>query len=563
MRVLITFLTLLISFPSWAQGQACQVSTANLPIIVKGCEVVDGEGEAVLELASESHSPEAFNFSTRNRKGILTEVARFEAGVAEGVFQMVDGPIHLEPESSVEIQLPLPEGAPAEIAIEPSERSAGFAEAKGVQALVSFALGALFLLVTINLLLFVSTRQKDFAYASAYMFAVFVFFLGQFDLFAGVVDDFPLAGAKLYDPILLLILASFGAYTKSFLMIGRFEPLCDTMLKLSVLTCAVSAIAVFLQPSYMPAMYAASLVSLIISALPSLLVKVKEGYANSYLYAPVVALLGAALYLEGDPLGDDSTWILSSGLIVFLLFLTQSFVIAFEVVLRFSAMYRQILNYKSALEKAVEKRTDELSQMAKNLKEANVSLKEASRKDPLTGLSNRRHFDELSEMILKENTRNETFVSLMVIDADHFKSINDTYGHDIGDRTLVTISEIMKSCVRRPMDIVSRFGGEEFVIMLSGTELDGALFVAEKVQQGLRATSISDGKGGCFYLTVSIGLVTLIPSEKTVGGDLFTMADKLVYEAKSNGRDCVCFEMLETGVKGTRRLNKDMRFAQS
>jgi len=157
--------------------------------------------------------------------------------------------------------------------------------------------------------------------------------------------------------------------------------------------------------------------------------------------------------------------------------------------------------------------------------------------DSLTGLMNRRQFRILAdqEFLRAERTQHQIF--LMMLDIDHFKRINDTHGHDIGDQALIAIAEVLDKGIRS-MDILARWGGEEFLILLPETSLDGATLIAERIRQQvseIRLPKIPEG------LTISIGLCEAKPGMelKTATG----LADEALYQAKANGRNqVVCHE---------------------
>lgn len=155
------------------------------------------------------------------------------------------------------------------------------------------------------------------------------------------------------------------------------------------------------------------------------------------------------------------------------------------------------------------------------------------RKDPLTGAGNRRALDEKLDEILAINKRIEQTASLIVLDVDHFKSINDNYGHAIGDQVLIKLVETLKYHIRAT-DCIYRFGGEEFVIILTGTAQNDASKMAEIFREMIESTNlIMDMK-----VTISLGVAELIKTE--TGEDWVERADKLMYQAKESGRNRVC-----------------------
>lgn len=155
--------------------------------------------------------------------------------------------------------------------------------------------------------------------------------------------------------------------------------------------------------------------------------------------------------------------------------------------------------------------------------------------DPLTGVFNRRTFIELAEQELARARRTDTALSLMMLDLDHFKRVNDTYGHLIGDEVLVSFTRLVRECVRRS-DLVVRYGGEEFCVLLPATPLVAATALAERIRSATAATTLTSLP---FRVTVSIGLTTYAGGAHTVLGDMLGRADEALYRAKDEGRNRV------------------------
>jgi diguanylate cyclase (GGDEF)-like protein len=348
---------------------------------------------------------------------------------------------------------------------------------------------------------------------------------------------------------MVLLFSAFALYTKAFLMIGEYEPFSKRILNVIALAGLPFAALAYFAQAYGEAISLTYALIGVAACIPALITKLRDRFINAFLYLPILCLQILALIINYEFLT------LAYGLTDYFVALNiilqlQATVITFEIIYRFSAIILQAKSYQRTLEASVRRRTEELAVMAKSLREKNEELAEASRKDPLTGLSNRRHFNELSSMLLKDSSRNETPVSVLVIDADHFKSVNDTWGHDVGDEALKAIAQALRQCVKRPMDIVARFGGEEFVIILHNTELPGAIHVARNIQETLRGLPVQNGKGGSFTLTLSVGVLVAIPGTNADADSLIKVADGLVYDAKKAGRDCICYSESGGGNSG-------------
>lgn len=158
-----------------------------------------------------------------------------------------------------------------------------------------------------------------------------------------------------------------------------------------------------------------------------------------------------------------------------------------------------------------------------------------ARTDVLTGLANRRAFDEAAQLEIQRAQRYTTPLALVLADLDHFKAVNDKHGHDVGDRVLQHFARILTESVRN-VDLVGRWGGEEFVILMPGTDLEAAVLVAERMRMAAADASRSEGVD-CGY-TASFGVAAFRPETPTLVS-LLGRADAALYEAKNKGRNRV------------------------
>jgi len=167
------------------------------------------------------------------------------------------------------------------------------------------------------------------------------------------------------------------------------------------------------------------------------------------------------------------------------------------------------------------------------------TIERLSRIDQLTNIPNRRSFDERLQMEWKQAVREQTPISLLILDLDHFKNSNDTYGHQTGDVILQTVAGTFSQSFKRPGDFAARWGGEEFVVLLPNTPLDGALEVAEKIRSDIENTTISALDGSKVKVTISVGINSLIPGKDDSIDTFISNADKALYSAKETGRNKV------------------------
>jgi len=191
---------------------------------------------------------------------------------------------------------------------------------------------------------------------------------------------------------------------------------------------------------------------------------------------------------------------------------------------------RRLRDYQNILEEAVDKRTREL-------KDINVKLQVLATTDSLTGIKNRRSFFDSCEPMVPYCNREDKPLGFLMIDIDHFKSINDTYGHGTGDEALKLISHTLNVIVRKS-DILGRIGGEEFAVTLPNTSQDGVLLVANKIRLAIENLIFTNSNNQNIDLRVSIG-ASMLKKKDTDIDDVRHRADEALYEAKNLGRNRV------------------------
>ena len=193
---------------------------------------------------------------------------------------------------------------------------------------------------------------------------------------------------------------------------------------------------------------------------------------------------------------------------------------------------------RQELESQVDERTFELQVTLRELEEKNRSLELLNTEDALTGIKNRRFFDKKLIMEIRRSRREQTPLSIVMLDIDRFKSINDTYGHIIGDQVIKAVSDLIKDHLKRPLDEVARYGGEEFVVLLPNTPSEGAQDIAEKIRAAISASTVTVANNDIQF-TISAGVYTSIADDVS-NPQIFTeCADKALYYAKQHGRNQV------------------------
>ena len=209
--------------------------------------------------------------------------------------------------------------------------------------------------------------------------------------------------------------------------------------------------------------------------------------------------------------------------------------IAGVIRMRTSALERQA----GRLRETVAERTTELRNTVKLLEEANTQLEALSLEDDLTGIANRRSFERALVDEWNRARRREHPLALILIDLDHFKDLNDRRGHPAGDDCLRRVGAFLAETVRRSGEVVARFGGEEFAILLPGTDADGAIRVAEALREGVEHLGVPYGGAKDRRVTASCGVAALTPTPQLAPESLVASADRALYAAKHSGRNCV------------------------
>lgn len=237
----------------------------------------------------------------------------------------------------------------------------------------------------------------------------------------------------------------------------------------------------------------------------------------------------------------------SLGLLVFVF--TQSMVLAqnyAHVFEKQEEMTRQLTEINVNLDELVKKRTTALEKSKKEIEQQKAELEKVNRvlqvltlKDPLTRLWNRRHFDKTLEMEWNRCLRNQKPLALLVVDVDHFKEYNDSYGHQAGDECLLKVARTIDGLFRRASDLVARYGGDEFVVLMPETGKDEAAKMAITLRQAVEDLGITadDFSLAKIYVTISIGGASIIPDVNSSPTYLFQIADQALYQAKKAGRN--------------------------
>ena len=178
--------------------------------------------------------------------------------------------------------------------------------------------------------------------------------------------------------------------------------------------------------------------------------------------------------------------------------------------------------------------------MEQEVADLNRKLEAWSNQDGLTGIANRRLFDQTMAAEWARGKRSGAPLSLLMLDVDHFKGYNDHYGHVKGDECLIRVARAIGQVPMRSTDLFARYGGEEFALVLPQTPADAAELVAEKCRELVAALNIPHAASPVGVITISVGVCTMVPGEESSCTTLIERADDKLYRAKRNGRNCIC-----------------------
>lgn len=198
-------------------------------------------------------------------------------------------------------------------------------------------------------------------------------------------------------------------------------------------------------------------------------------------------------------------------------------------------------NLRRELTQAIANKDVEIAERTEELERANALLSTQSRRDPLTKIANRREFERFEARIWNLGVREEIPVAVILVDIDHFKAFNDTLGHQAGDECLKRVAVALSESATRPLDLVARFGGEEFVAVLGGAAVADALVVAEAMRNAVLDLDIDHPTSPNGVVSVSVGAASVLPDADRDAASLVRAADQALYRAKESGRNCVVY----------------------
>lgn len=418
--------------------------------------------------------------------------------------------------------------------------------------------GAMLVMVIYNFFVFLIVRERNYFYYVMYVLSILLFMASL----NGIAYQFLWPRATTWnDEAIILTLTGtllFGTlFTMRFLQLPRYLPWLVPAMRLLIAASLLLMVAAFLLTYDVVIRLA-----IVVGALACLggflasALRWRQGDATARVYTiawSFVLLGGFVMALNKfqvlpQNLFTENSVLLGSALEVVLLSFALAERINEEKRLRFNAQQSALEAERKtrhaqaealdAQRQANERLEQRVQERTEALEEANRRLAELSATDQLTGLRNRRYLDTLLHEEFQRCHRYSRSIALLLLDIDHFKRFNDSYGHMVGDDCLRAVADSLRQAVRTEVDRVARFGGEEFCLVLPETDAEGASVVAERIRAAVQALDFHvDGKP--VPVTVSVGVAALVPASADDVQLLLLNTDKALYEAKAAGRNCV------------------------
>lgn len=404
--------------------------------------------------------------------------------------------------------------------------------------------GILIALLLYNLIIFLSVRDLNYFY---YVLYVACFGLVQLALnglaFEYLWPKHPGWANQAVPLFMALGIIAMAQFSRSFLDLKRNFPLSNRFFLACMLFQCGMIVATFLLPYRTVIVIETGFVFfmalLIVGSGIGCLLK---GYrpAAYFLLAWSFVLSGAVIYamvsfdlLPKNFLTEYGMQIGSAAEMILL-----SFALAYRINLLTQENERIARESAEMLEYHVTERTRELNEALGELEDANRKLEQHSHVDGLTGVHNRRYLDTALERLWRDAKESSSPLSLLILDLDHFKRVNDEHGHLVGDDVLCDVASLINESVRGTDEVVARYGGEEFFVVMSGADEDTALRRGEELRRRIEHLEVHSGDG-ILRPTVSIGVATIRPSPSVSVRELVRRADAALYRAKDEGRNRV------------------------
>jgi len=400
--------------------------------------------------------------------------------------------------------------------------------------------GLLLCMAIFNLLIFMSTRDANYLWYVSY---ILFFGLLQFSVnglaFEHLWPEYPWWNNRAISFFIAMGMFSVLGFSRSFLQFRENVPWLNRVIVVVMAFFPFMALAAVVYPSYGPVIRITTFVASVsvLFILAGGLITLYQGFkpARYFMIAWSALLAGMMLYTLKTfgllPANFVTEYAIQIGSAFEAILLS----LAMAARLRLLTLENQRIQAEMTLrlEQRVSERTSELEVV-------NQKLEALSSTDGLTGLYNRRFFDERLDLEVGRTSRSGP-LSLLMIDADLFKPLNDTHGHLAGDACLRRIAQVIADGVSRKADVVTRYGGEEFAVILPDTGSEGACNRAETIRQSIAEDLNFSWGDEALKVTVSIGVATVASGGRITADDMIGAADKALYEAKQNGRNRVAY----------------------
>ncbi len=413
--------------------------------------------------------------------------------------------------------------------------------------------GGMIVIVVYNLLIFIALRERTYLYYVGFVISLPLFFASLSGQAYRYLWPESVVWNGLSIPVFISLSILFGAlFTRRFLNLANISPGLDRLL-LAFAAVGACMLVISFFTSYKTSIHL--LVPLTMLTVTVNITAAVYAWSRRVEAAPTYVIawgcfVVGTLVLSLNKLNIVPTNVVTeyaiqigSVLEAVLLSLGMAERINSERRLRYEAQEDSLTTQRrlnTELEQRVAERTSELAAL-------NHKLQELSTTDQLTQLKNRRYLETAMETEWLRCLRFQHPLSLLILDVDHFKQVNDRYGHSAGDLCLKRVADQLLQCVRFPSDTVARYGGEEFCMILPETDAAGAYTVAERIRRKLVELKIATA-AETFSVTASIGLCSVVPSAATSLEKVVNAADAALYQSKQNGRNRTTLYRLESDV---------------
>lgn len=453
-------------------------------------------------------------------------------------------PVHFAPGQTLDVYLRVQSSGALQVPLTLWEYSR-FHSADFVSTVVQgIYFGGIITLALYNLLIFFVLRDRNYLLYVTFMMSTMLAMAAQ----QGFAFRFLWPDATRWNDLAILFFTSATGlfailFTLRFLRVKDFAPLMARLLQLGAVTSFANLLSGFvLDYQFHAKLTLFNLIVVVTLAVVSGVIALvrRVPSARIYLLAWTLLLVGAAIvsmsrlgWVPANVITEYSAQI-GSLLEGILLSLALANRINAERRLRFQAQAEALQASRHAnleLEQRVQARTAELEQL-------NQRLQHLSETDQLTGLANRRFLEQRLQQEWGRAQRSGYSLALLLIDVDHFKQVNDRYGHPVGDQCLKQVAGVLNAGLRVASDVAARYGGEEFCLLLPHTDSHGAQVVAERIRQQVEGSKL-DADGTPFQVTISAGVCAAVPGVNNSIAQLIKQADDALYQSKQTGRNRV------------------------